>query len=159
MSENGFKIVRGPEQPVADQLAVLSCLNQYCHLVDRGEVDEIAALFAEDGVLRPAYQGDARFEGRAAIRAWYQKYDREVRAGRRHRRHRITAPFVRIEGNDARAWCYLDSSALIIAANVIKVSAGRYEDRLIKVDGTWLFKERVIILNHIHTIDGFDEIA
>ncbi len=159
MSDSEFKIIGGPDQPVADYLAVLACLNQYCHLVDRGEVEEIVALFAEDAVLRPLYQGEARFEGRAAIRAWYQDYDKEVRAGRRHRRHRITAPFVSIDGGAASATCYLDSSAVMIATNVIKVSAGRYEDKLVKVDGTWLFKERVIILNHIHTIEKFDELS
>lgn len=158
MSENAFKVVGGPAQPVADYLAVLSCLNQYCHLVDRGEVDEIAALFAENAVLRPTYQGQAPIAGRAAIREWYESYDRKIRAGRRHRRHKITSPFVEIDGAEAHAWCYLDSSAVIIATNIINISAGRYEDKLIKVDGTWLFKERVIILNHIHTIDGFNEL-
>ncbi|MDA1100572.1 MAG: nuclear transport factor 2 family protein [Proteobacteria bacterium] len=157
MSESAFKVVGGPDQPVADYLGVLSRLNQYCHLVDRGEVDQIAALFAEDAILRPIYQGNVRLEGRAAIRNWYEIYDREVRAGRRHRRHRITSPFVAVDGDEAKAWCYLDSSAVIIATNVINVSAGRYEDELIKIDGTWLFKERVIILNHTHTIDSFNE--
>lgn len=159
MPESEFKIVGGPDQPAEDYLAVLSCLNQYCHLVDRGEADEIAALFAEDAVLLPTYQGTARIEGRAAIAEWYEKYDREVRAGRRHRRHRITAPFIEIDGDEASAVCYLDSSALIIATNVIKVSAGRYHDKLVNVDGAWLFKERAIILNHVHTIENFDEIA
>ena len=158
MSNNEFKIVGGPDQPVADHLAVLSCLNQYCHLVDRGGVDEIAALFAEDAVLRPLYQGETPVTGRAAIRGWFQNYDTEVRAGRRHRRHKIASPFVKIDGDQASAWCYLDSSTVVIATNLIQVSAGRYEDKLIKLDGTWLFRERAIILNHIHTIDGFDEI-
>ncbi len=158
MPESKFKVVGGPDQPVADHLAVLSCLNQYCHLVDRGEVDEIAALFAEDAVLRPLYQGETPVTGRAAIRAWFQNHDDEIRAGRRHRRHKITSPFVKIDGDEASAWCYLDSSTVIIATNLMQVSAGRYEDKLVKVQGTWLFKERVIILNHINMIDGFDEI-
>ncbi|MDP7548007.1 MAG: nuclear transport factor 2 family protein [Alphaproteobacteria bacterium] len=158
MSESAFKLAGGPDQPVADYLAVLSCLNQYCHLVDRGGVDEIAALFAEDAALRPLYQGETPVTGRAAIRAWFQNYDDEIRAGRRHRRHKITSPFVKIDGDAAIAWCYLDSSTVIIATNRMQVSAGRYKDKLVKVEGTWLFKERVIILNHIHMIDGFGEI-
>lgn len=158
MSESRFKLVGGPDQAVADHLAVLSCLNQYCHLVDRGTVDQIAALFAEDGVLLPLYLGAARYEGRAAIRAWYENYDQEVRAGRRHRRHRITSPFVIVDGVEARATCYLDSSTVLTASNIIKVSAGRYEDKLVKRDGIWLFKERIIILNHIHSIEQFDEL-
>lgn len=159
MPETEFKITGAPVQPVADYLAVLSCLYQYCHLVDRGEVDEIAALFTEEAVLWPVYQGDGRIEGRAAIRAWFQNYDTEVRAGRRHRRHKISSPFIRIDGDTASVDCYLDSSTVLIATNVISVSAGRYEDKLVKADGTWLFTQRKIILNHIHTIDDFNEIA
>ncbi|MDP6873548.1 MAG: hypothetical protein QF521_08475 [Alphaproteobacteria bacterium] len=40
---------------------------------------------------------------------------------------------------------------------MIQVSAGRYEDKLAKVDGGWLFRERIIFINHIHTIDAFTE--
>ena len=88
MSDGEFKMVDGPHQPVEDQLAIHLLLNQYCHVVDRGTVDEIAALFSEDGILRPLHEGPEIFEGRDAVRAWYEDYDKRVRAGRRHRRHR-----------------------------------------------------------------------
>ncbi|MDP6691064.1 MAG: nuclear transport factor 2 family protein [Alphaproteobacteria bacterium] len=157
MPEARFELMDVADQPVADHLALLSLLNQYCHLVDRGGVDDIAALFAEDAVLWPAYQGEARIEGRTAIRAWFQNYDDNVRSGRRHRRHKISSPIVKIDGDAAEAWCYLDSSTVLTADNVIQVSAGRYEDKLAKVDGGWLFRERIIFINHIHTIDAFTE--
>ncbi len=161
MSDSEFKMVakETPVQPVADHLGVMNCLNQYCHLVDRGSVDEIVALFAEDAVLLTPYQGNGRFAGRPAIRAWYENYDREVRNARRHRRHRITSPFITIRGDEATAVCYLDSSAVLIASNVINVSSGRYDDKLVKVNGTWLFKERVININHVHRIESFEEPA
>ncbi|MBT3372663.1 MAG: nuclear transport factor 2 family protein [Rhodospirillaceae bacterium] len=157
MSDHEFKMADGAAQPLADHLGIMNCLNQYCHVVDRGSVDEIVALFAEDAVLLTPYQGNGRFEGRAAIRAWYENYDREVRAARRHRRHTITSPFITINGDAATAVCYLDSSTILIASNVINVSSGRYDDKLVKVNGTWLFKERIININHVHRIESFDE--
>ncbi|MBT4491290.1 MAG: nuclear transport factor 2 family protein [Rhodospirillaceae bacterium] len=158
MSDGEFKMVDGPHQPVEDQLAIHLLLNQYCHVVDRGTVDEIAALFSEDGILRPLHEGPEIFEGRDAVRAWYEDYDKRVRAGRRHRRHRITVPFITITGDTATVECCLDSSCVLIATNVISVSAGRYEDKLVKVAGQWLFKERAIYINHIHQVEAFREV-
>ncbi len=156
MPRTEFKQIGGPDQPVADQLAILSLLNQYCHVVDRGTAEEIAALFAEDAILRPSHEGPEIFQGRAAIRAWYESYDKRVRAGRRCRLHRITVPFVIVQGDTATAECYLDSTAVLIADDVINVSAGRYEDKLVKVAGQWLFQDRTIIINHVHTIADFE---
>ena len=156
MTGTEFKMTGGPDQPVADQLAIQSLLNQYCHVVDRGTVDEIAALFAEDAILRPLHEGGEIFEGRAAIRAWFESYDKRVRAAQRYRRHRNSVPFVTVDGDAATAECYLDSSAVMIAEGVINVSAGRYEDKLVKVDGRWFFKDRTIIINHIHAIAPFE---
>ena len=62
MPDDRFKVVAGPDQPVADNLAITQCLNQYCHLVDRGSVDEIVALFADDALLRTPYQNTGEFE-------------------------------------------------------------------------------------------------
>ena len=91
MPASKFKMVNGPDQPVADQIAITSLLNQYCHAVDWGSVDAIAALFTDDAIQRPLHEGPEVFQGRAAIRAWYDIYDKRVRAGRRHRLHRIMA--------------------------------------------------------------------
>ena len=157
MTQDLFNIIGGPAQPVAEQLAIQHLMNQYCHLVDRGSVEEIAALFSEDGVLLPLHEGEDRIVGRAAIRAWYRDYDDRVRANRRHRRHRITVPFVIVDGDRATAQSYLDSSAVLIDEGVINVSAGRYDDELVKVDGQWLFQERAIHINHIHKIPAFEE--
>jgi ketosteroid isomerase-like protein len=151
-----YYMASGPDQPVADQLAIVSLLNQYCHVVDRGTVDEIAALFADDAILRPLHEGGDIFEGRAAIRAWFESYDKRVRAARRYRRHRISVPFITVKGDAATAECYLDSSAVLIAEGVINVSAGRYEDKLVKMDGRWFFKDRTIIINHVHIIATFE---
>ncbi|MFP6709053.1 MAG: nuclear transport factor 2 family protein [Alphaproteobacteria bacterium] len=159
MAELAFAIQGGGDQPVADQMAIHSLLNQYCHVVDRGTVDEIAALFCEDAILRPLHEGPEVFEGRAAIRAWYDSYDKRVRVGRRHRLHRISVPFIVVDGATARVDCYLDSTAVLVATNVISVSAGRYEDKLVKADGRWLFRDRTIIINHVHRIETFEEPA
>lgn len=157
MPASKFQMVNGPDQPVADKIAITSLLNQYCHAVDRGSVDAIAALFTDDAIQRPLHEGPEVFQGRAAIRAWYDIYDKRVRAGRRHRLHRITVPFIVVDGGHAKADCYLDSTAVLKETGVINVSADRYEDKLVKVAGRWLFQDRIIIINHVHQIDNFEE--
>ncbi len=126
-------------------------------MVDRGGVDEIVALFAEDAVLLTPYLGNGRCEGRVAIRAWYETYDSEIRGGRRHRRHSITVPFITVDGETPTSDCYLDSSTILTEPKVINISCGRYDDKLVMVGGTWLFLERIINIHYIHRIAEFDE--
>ena len=163
MSDNKFKMVDGLDQPVSDYLAIMQCLNQYCHVVDRGSVEQIVAMFTDDAVLLTPYQNNdgfgGKFEGRAAIRTWYEDYDRDVRAGRRRRRHKISVPFITIDGETATSVCYLDSSTVLESANTLQVSSGRYDDKLVKSDGTWLFQERVINIHHVHQVEAFDELG
>lgn len=47
-------------------------IGQYCQSIDDGRLDDVADLFAEDGVLDVAAFG-VRQEGRAAILAYYRE--------------------------------------------------------------------------------------
>jgi ketosteroid isomerase-like protein len=51
---------------VEDIVAIEQLLNRYCHLLGRGDVAGVVGLFADDAVLVPVYEGDARHAGRAA---------------------------------------------------------------------------------------------
>ncbi|MBV37955.1 MAG: hypothetical protein CMM23_04750, partial [Rhodospirillaceae bacterium] len=103
------------------------------------------------------YLGNGRYEGRVAIRAWYETYDSEIRGGRRHRRHSITVPFITVDGETATSVCYLDPSIILTESNVININCDRYDDKLVMVGGTWLFLERIINIHYIHRIAEFDE--
>ncbi len=131
-----------------DLAEIQNLLNQYCHAVDRGSIDDIAAVFHRDAVLRPRYLGDEAHEGIDAIRAWYTDYDRKVRSTVHPMRHKITAPYIEVDGERATAVCYLDADFVSNANGQMGVATGRYEDRLVKDAGRWWIRERVIIVDH-----------
>ena len=60
---------------------------------------------------------------------------------------------VKVDGNQATATCYLLN---IITRNGKSelLAPGRYECRLEKIDGEWLFKHRLVILDHEIRLEG-----
>lgn len=141
-------------QASADVTAIEQLLNRYCHTVDRASAEEVAALFHADAVLLPVYEGDARHAGRAAILAWYQGYGSAVKGAVDHLRHRISCPWIRVDGDTATAVCYLDADSVNKQTGATTLSQGRYEDRLVRHDGQWLFLERAIHVHNAVTIGG-----
>lgn len=137
---------------VEDQLAIQQLLHKYCHVVDRGTVDEIANLFHRDAVLLPAYESDERYVGRNDVRGWYENYDKTLRSEVRYLRHKIESPVVEVSGNEATSVCYLDADAITIATDEPMIVFGRYDDKLIKDQGRWWFKERKIIVYYSHAV-------
>ncbi len=126
-------------------MAIQQLLHRYCHALDRGSVDEVVEFFHRDGVLLPAYESDARYVGRDAVRDWYTKYDRTLRANVRYLRHKISCPVIEISGNKATSVCYLDADAIPTGSDESMVLLGRYEDKLLKDSGRWWFAERKIV--------------
>ena len=131
-----------------DLAEIQNLLQQYCHAVDRGSVDDILAVFHRDATLRPVYLGPDSHQGHAAIRAWYTDYDRKVRSTVNPMRHKITAPYIQVEGDRATAVCYLDADFVSNASGEMGVAHGRYEDVLVKDEGRWSISERVIIVDN-----------
>lgn len=129
-----------------DHLAILQLLHNYCHAVDRGAAEQVAALFHQDGILLPRFESDERYAGREAILGWYTRYMENFRAKVRFLRHKITVPVIEINGDEATSVCYLDADSISIANNVAHVAFGRYDDTLVKDQGRWWFKERTIIV-------------
>ncbi len=138
-----------------DHLAILQLLHKYCHTVDRGTVDEIAALFHRDAVLLPKYESDVPYIGREAVRGWYAEYDRKLRSRVRFLRHKIECPLIEIKGNEATSVCYLDADAITISVNEPWMVVGRYEDKLIKEEGHWWFKERTIMVYYTYPLTSY----
>jgi hypothetical protein len=142
---------------VEDHLAILQVLHKYCHVVDRGTAEEVAELFHRDGVLLPRYESDERCEGREAVRGWYARYMENFRAKVRYLRHKIASPVIEIAGNEATSVCYLDADSITISTNAANVTFGRYEDKLIKDEGRWWFKERTIIVYYSYPLALYRE--
>ncbi len=140
-----------------DIAEIQNLLNQYCHAVDRGSVDDIVAVFHRDAVLCPRYLGDDTHKGIDAIRAWYADYDRKVRSTVNPMRHKITAPYIQVDGDRATAVCYLDADFVTNANGDMGVATGRYEDKLVKDGGRWWISERAILGDHSVRIATPDE--
>ena len=127
-----------------DIIGIQQLLFRYCHVVDRGTVEEIAALFHPGAVLLPVYESDKRYEGRASIQGWYERYDQQLRKRVRFLRHKIESPVIDVTGDDATSVCYLDADAITISTDKPVVVLGRYDDRLVRHESSWYFMERKI---------------
>lgn len=142
---------------VEDHLAIQQLLHKYCHAVDRGTLDEIADLFHRTAVLLPRYESDERYEGREAVRGWYARYIENFRSKVRYLRHKIESPVITITGNEATAVCYLDADSITASTDEPVVAFGRYDDKFIKDEGRWWFKERAIILYYTYPLATYRE--
>ena len=142
---------------VEDHLAITQLLHQYCHAVDRGTADDVAALFHRNAVLFPRFESDAQHEGREAVRSWYQHYMENFRAKVRHLRHKIESPVIEITGNEATSVCYLDADSITESTDRAHVALGRYDDKFIRDEGRWWFKERTIIVYYSYPLAQYRE--
>jgi len=136
-----------PSSRIEDHIEIEALLYKYCHALDRGTIDAVAALFHRDAALMPAYESDERYEGRDAVRGWYETYDKNLRANVRYLRHKATCPVIEISGNTATSVSYLDGEAILNGTDEPTVIIGRYDDEFVRDEGRWWFKERTI---HIH---------
>jgi hypothetical protein len=115
-------------------------VTRYAVLNDEGDFAAVAALFAEDGVLRRPSGGDPTV-GRAAILAAFEARPPRIS------RHIITNILVDFE-SERLARCR--STMLLYSAPPGDLPAqalppallGGFEDRLVKQHDTWLFAER-----------------
>lgn len=131
-----------------DIVAIEQVLYRYCHAVDRGTADEVAALFHQDGTLMPLYSGEPPCRGRAAVREWYAKYHRDFRSRYDHLRHLVASPVIDVSGSEASAKSYLIADAVSKETGKAMLVAGFYEDRMKKDGGRWYFMERQIHVYH-----------
>ncbi|MGE0485501.1 MAG: nuclear transport factor 2 family protein [Gammaproteobacteria bacterium] len=127
-----------------DVVAIEQLLWTYCHRVDRGTVAEIAALFAEDAVLVPKYDGDYECRGRAEIARWYAWYEEHFKSGVQHLKHMVSAPLIEVEGEHATGSSYLLATSVTADGKTGVYATGTYHDTYRKLGGRWLFAARTI---------------
>ena len=90
--------------------------------------------------------------GRQGIRDFAVRFARFHERGSQLR-HFISNLAVQVDGDRARATCYLLN---IITRNgkTELMAPGRYDCQLAKVDGEWLFKHRLVVLDGEVPLDG-----
>lgn len=112
-------------------------VHRYCWAVDRGTLEEVMALFADecDLLLIPG----SKRAGRAAVERWYGRY-------MSHRleclRHLIHNQVITLDEDRATSKSYFDAVGDLRGESI--VVGGFYEDTLRKVDDQWKFSEKII---------------
>jgi ketosteroid isomerase-like protein len=110
---------------------------RYAHLVDRGRMDEIATLFADDGTLEAGHLPAVR--GREAIRQFLTGTKSRLAATARTLvRHHVTSVTVDVTSPDAAT---ASSYYLVLGERGID-HWGLYRDTFVRVGGRWLFLHR-----------------
>jgi len=117
---------------------VRATVMRYVHLVDAGKLDELVELFTEDATLEAGDLPPAT--GRAAIRALFRDTGTRLAAAttRPLIRHHVSSLEVEVQGPaSATARSYF-----LAVTERGPDHWGRYRDRLVQVDGRWLFQHR-----------------
>jgi uncharacterized protein (TIGR02246 family) len=135
---------------VEDRLAIEDLFVRYTTALDAGDVETIVGCFTEDGLLESPAVGT--YSGRREIREFALRFARFRERGSQLR-HVISNLSVRLDGNRAVATCYLLN---IITRNGKSelLAPGRYQCQLEKVGDEWLFKHRLVILDHEVRLEG-----
>ncbi len=122
----------------ADRLAIADVGARYNYAIDFGDVAGWVATFTEDGAFE---NPSGRYEGPEGLKGFAVDFIAQFPDGR----HWIHNLVVDGDGDEASAACYLH---MFRAGSNELVATGRYDDKLRRVDGKWLFVERVV------TVDG-----
>jgi hypothetical protein len=122
-----------------DKEELRDLVTRYCLYIDSGRYDDWVGTFTEDGVFDSPILG--RWQGKAMLKQFTEKY--RAWTGAAQPRHCVMNVLLNVEGNHATGECYL----LMTHAEAGKaelIVSGRYEDKMEKVNGKWLFKERKV---------------
>ena len=135
---------------IEDRLDINDLFVRYTCAIDAGDVETLIGCFAEDGSLESPAVGT--YAGRPAIRESAQRFAR-FRQNGSQLRHVISNLLVDVQGNRGKATCYL---TVFISKNGASrlLAPGYYECDLVKVDGAWLFKKRIVHHDHSYTLEG-----
>jgi ketosteroid isomerase-like protein len=135
---------------VEDRLMINDLFVRYTTALDAGDVDTIVGCFTEDGALESPAVGV--YAGRQGIRDFAIRFARFREAGSQLR-HFISNLAVQVDGDEARATCYL-LNVITRNGSTELLAPGRYDCRLAKVGGEWLFRHRLVVLDHEVALDG-----
>lgn len=124
------------KSPASDHEAIRNMFARYCQAIDDRRADDVTRLFAVDGLW--ATPG-ATYRGRDEIRAYARSL--VPQSPESQVKHITVNPVIEVDGGTATAV----SDFIVVQKRPgggVVYRGGRYHDRLIKQDGTWLLAER-----------------
>lgn len=133
-----------------DRLEINDLFVRYATALDAGDVETIVGCFAEDGSLESPVVGV--YSGRDGIRAFATRFA-GLRAQGTQLRHVLANLAVRLDGDRAHATCYLVTIMTRDGKSVMR-PPGRYDCQLVRVDGAWVFKHRLVIEDAKAPLEG-----
>jgi ketosteroid isomerase-like protein len=129
---------------IADWFDINNAFIRYATSLDRGDVDAVVDCFAEDASLVSPVLGE--FFGHTGVRDFASRTARLRHEGGVQFRHVVSNLVVDVEGDLARATCYLLDFRTRDGKTQL-LSPGEYECVLRKIDGRWLFERRVVVMD------------
>jgi uncharacterized protein (TIGR02246 family) len=122
-----------------DKAAIVELIARYNYAIDHTDYQGWANTFAPDGV----------FHGIIGSFAAHKELDKFIAAVKNltatspNLRHYVTNILSEVNGDEARSRCFLLMTSTTKEGSKI-AAAGEYEDRLVKINGQWLFQERIV---------------
>jgi hypothetical protein len=127
-------------QRIEDELAIGQLRARYCHLLDDRDWPAFIDLFTADGL----FQGLDAVQGHAALMEFFSQ---RVTKLTEDFWHFCTNGTVEIDGDTATGRITLEY--LSVTDGVSYVSAGHYDDVMVRRDGRWRFKSRIITFYYL----------
>jgi 3-phenylpropionate/cinnamic acid dioxygenase small subunit len=123
--------------------AIRETIASYCFYFDGGEFDQWLELFTDDCVYDAGHMGMHR--GKEGLRALVADVKKTLPPGGKPAlKHCVSNEIVRVTGAEATAQSYVTVYFAKGANEIVPGLIGRYEDRLVKRGGRWLFQSRKI---------------
>lgn len=131
--------------------AISTLMFDYAECVDQADFDGLSELFAHGRIRSPSgNESDTGMQGKA-IGRFYAATNRVHDDGTLRTRHLSTN--VRIDIDEAADSATARSYYVVLQATpklpFQPIAGGRYEDRFERVDGSWRFADRLVIVDQI----------
>ena len=129
--------------------AITTLLFRYAECIDAADFDGIAALFDTATLTNEGVDGE--IAGGAAIKRLYQRTNRVHDDGTLRTRHLTASVVIDIDENAHAATA---RSVFVVFQQtptlpLQPIVTGRYRDRFARVEGTWRFAHRHIVVDHV----------
>ena len=138
-----------------DWYAIHRLLMLFAERIDAADFAGTAALFEHGSFsLRRGGVTMMSFTGVAEAEAGFARSARRYPDGTLRTKHVITNVAIELDGDTATSRCYCTVFQATDELPLQPISAGRYQDRFEKVDGTWRFADRVFVSHLTGDVSG-----
>lgn len=129
------------EAKMEDWFEIHNLFIRYATSLDKGDVEGVLSCFSEDGTIDSPVIGV--YSGHKGIREFAERTAKALHVRGTQFRHVISNLVVDVEGDTAKAKCYL-LDFVTRDGNTELLSPGVYDCNLRRIGGAWRFKSRTV---------------